>query len=178
MWGKGTNNVLGAVLVALWLLWGVNALGNLLIPPVEPVESKGGEEVASATAGPKGPAEEVQPLPIRLAEADIEKGKTVAKKCVSCHSFDKGQAAKVGPNLFDVYGGPHAHMQGFAYSDAMKKKDGPWTAEDLDAFLTKPATYVPGTKMAFAGLPNGKERAAVIKYLNSLSEAPKPLPQP
>jgi cytochrome c len=59
----------------------------------------------------------------------------------------------------------------------MKKKDGPWTAEDLEAFLTKPATYAPGTKMAFAGLSSPSERAAVIKYLNSLSDAPKPLPQ-
>src|SRR5262245_5755813 len=148
MWGKGTNNVMGAVLVALWLLWGVNALGNFLIPHVEPAESHG-TEMASAPAGAKGGAPEtVEPLPVRLASADIEKGKTVAKKCVSCHTFEKGQANKVGPNLFDVFGGPHAHAQGFAYSDAMKKKDGPWTAEDLDTFLTKPATYAPGTKMA------------------------------
>ncbi len=177
MWGKGTNNFLGSILVALWLLWGVNALGNFLIPPVEPAESHGGTEMAAATAGPKGAPEPVEPLPIRLASADIEKGKTVAKKCVSCHTFEKGQANKVGPNLFDVYGGPHAHAQGFAYSDAMKKKEGPWSAEDLEAFLTKPATYAPGTKMAFAGLSSGSERAAVIKYLNSLSDAPKPLPQ-
>ena len=177
MWGKGTNNILGAILVSLWLLWGVNALGDLLIPKVEAAKSVG-TEMAAATAGPKGAPEEVEPLPIRLVSADVEKGKTVAKKCVSCHTFDKGQANKVGPNLFDVYGGPHAHVPGFAYSEAMKKKAGPWSAEDLDAFLTKPATYAPGTKMAFAGLSSAKERAAVIKYLQSLSDAPKPLPQP
>jgi len=177
MWGKGTNNVMGAVLVALWLLWGVNALGNFLIPHVEPAESEG-TETAAATPAPKAPAAPVEPLPVRLASADIEKGKTVAKKCVSCHTFEKGQPAKVGPNLFNVFGGPHAHMEGFAYSDAMKKKEGPWTAEDLDAFLTKPSAYAPGTKMAFAGLPKPEDRAAIIKYLNSLSDAPKPLPQP
>jgi cytochrome c len=168
---------MGSILVALWLLWGVNALGNFLIPPVEPPESHGGAETAAATAVPKAAPEPVEPLPVRLASADIEKGKTVAKKCISCHTFEKGQAAKVGPNLFNVYGGPHAHMQGFAYSDAMKKKEGPWTAEDLDAFLTKPSAYAPGTKMAFAGLSSPKDRAAIIKYLNSLSDAPKPLPQ-
>lgn len=176
MWGKGTNNVMGAVLVALWLLWGVNALGDLLIPPFEPVESKG-TEMAAAIAGPKGPAEPVEPLPVRLASADIERGKTVAKKCISCHTFEKGQANKVGPNLFDIYGGPHAHAQGFAYSNAIKAKEGPWTAEDLEAFLLKPSAYAPGTKMAFAGLSSPGERAAIIKYLNSLSDAPKPLPQ-
>lgn len=176
MWGKGTNNVMGAVLVALWLLWGVNALGNLLIPPVEPVKSKPGEEVAAATAGPKS-NEPVEPLPIRLAAADIEKGKAVAKKCVSCHSFEKGQANKVGPNLWDTYGNAHGHVAGFAYSTALKGKEGPWTAEELEAFLMKPSAYAPGTKMAFAGLSSPSERAAIIKYLNSLSDAPKPLPQ-
>ncbi len=177
MWGKGTNNVLGAILVSLWLLWGVNALGDLLIPKVEAAKSEG-TEMAAATAGPKGEPEAVEPLPVRLVSADVEKGMVVAKKCVSCHSFEKGQANKVGPNLYDTYAGPRAHAAGFAYSEALKKKDGTWTAEDLDAFLTKPATYLPGTKMAFAGLSSGKERAAVIKYLQSLSDAPKPLPQP
>jgi cytochrome c len=177
MWGKGTNNILGAVLVALWLLWGVNTLGDMLIPHVEAAKSEG-TEMAAATSGPKEPAEPVQPLPVLLAEADIDKGKTVAKKCVSCHTFEKGQANKVGPNLYGIYGGPHAHMEGFNYSNAMKGKDGPWTAEDLDAFLAKPTTYLPGTKMAFAGISKASERAALIKYLNSLADAPKPLPQP
>jgi cytochrome c len=176
MWGKGTNNFLGAILATLWLLWGVNTAANYVIPTVEPVK---GEEVAAATPQGAGAAkEEVQPIAVRLASADAEKGKAAAKKCVSCHSFEKGQPAKVGPNLYDVVGGPRAHMQGFAYSDAIKKKEGTWTAEDLDAFLTKPSAFVPGTKMAFAGLPSGKERADIIAYLHTLSPSPKALPKP
>lgn len=175
MWGKGTNNFLGAILAALWLLWGVNTAAEFVIPTFEPVK---GEEVAAATPQGAGAAkEEVKPLPVRLAAADIDKGKTVAKKCVSCHSFEQGQPNKVGPNLYNVVGGPRGHAQGFAYSDAIKKKEGAWTPEDLDHFLTKPSAFIPGTKMAFAGLPSGQDRANVIAYLNSLSPSPKPLPK-
>jgi cytochrome c len=175
MWSTGTNNFLGAILAALWLLWGVNTAAELVIPTIEPVK---GEEVAAATPKGAGAAkEEVQPLPVRLAAADVDKGKTVAKKCISCHSFEKGQANKVGPNLFNTVGNHRAHASGFAYSDAMKNKGGEWTPEDLDAFLQKPTAFLPGTKMAFAGVASGKERADLIAYLNSLSDSPKPLPK-
>jgi len=176
MWGKGTNNFLGAILAALWLLWGVNTAADYVIPTFEPVK---GEEVAAATPQGAGAAkEDVQPLPVRLATADVEKGKTAAKKCVSCHSFEKGQANKVGPNLYDTVGSPVADAPGFAFSDALKKKGGTWTAEDLDAFLAKPSAAVPGTKMAFAGVASGQERANIIAYLHTLSDSPKALPKP
>ena len=178
MWGKGTNNFLGAVLAALWLLWGVNTLADIIIPPFEPVRDEGTEVAAATQKGAEAAKEEVQPLPVRLAEASVDKGKTVAKKCVSCHSFEKGQPNKVGPNLYDTVGNPPAHAKGFAYSDALKNKGGPWTAEDLDAFLAKPSAVVPGTKMAFAGLASGKERADIIAYLHTLSDSPKALPKP
>jgi len=178
MWGKGTNNLLGAILAAMWLLWGVNSLADFLIPPFEPVHDEGTEVAMATPKGADAAKEEAKPLPVRLAEADMDKGKTVAKKCVSCHTFEKGQANKVGPNLFNTVGSARAHAQGFAYSDAIKKKGGSWTLEELDAFLTKPSAFLPGTKMAFAGLGNANERAAVIKYLNALSDSPKPLPTP
>jgi cytochrome c len=176
MWGKGTNNFLGAILAVLWLLWGVNTAANYVIPPFEPVK---GEEVAAATPHGAGAAkEEVQPLPVRLADADPDRGKKATQKCLSCHSFEKGQPNKVGPNLYDTIGNPRGHAQGFAYSDAMKKKGGSWSHEELDEFLTKPSAFIPGTKMAFTGVASGKERADIIAYLNSLSPAPKALPKP
>ena len=59
---------------------------------------------------------------------------------------------------------------------ALGKFGGTWGYEELDAYLTKPKEYVPGTKMSFAGLKKAPERAAMIAYLRSLSESPKPLP--
>jgi cytochrome c len=75
-----------------------------------------------------------------------------------------------------VVGGPHAHMVGFSYSDALKAKTGPWTYDELNEWLTKPAAYAPGTKMGFAGLGSEKQRADIIDYLHTLSHTPEPLP--
>jgi cytochrome c len=52
-----------------------------------------------------------------------------------------------------------------------------WTFEDLDEFLAAPKADIPGTAMTFAGLKRPDERANVIAYLRTLSDAPVPLPE-
>lgn len=103
-----------------------------------------------------------------LAKASAENGAKLAKQCQMCHSFDKGGANKIGPNLFGVFGAAKAHNATFAYSAAMKAKGGTWDAASLDGFLNAPMQYVSGTKMTFAGLKKPEDRADVIKYLQSL----------
>jgi cytochrome c len=114
-----------------------------------------------------------------LAAADPVRGKKLAKKCLACHTLEKGQPAKVGPNLYDVVNGNIAHMAGFAYSDGMleKAKSGAtWTYDNLLAFLASPKAFVPGTKMTFAGFNKPKDRADMVAYLRSLSDNPAALP--
>ncbi len=82
----------------------------------------------------------------------------------------------VGPNLYQVVGGPHAPYGRFNYSPALKAKTGPWTFDELNEWLHKPSSYAPGTRMTFAGISNDKTRANVIAYLRSLSPNPVPLP--
>ncbi len=120
------------------------------------------------------------PIEARLAAADPKAGEADTKKvgCIACHSFTEGGKAGVGPNLYGVVGGPHAHMEGFAYSSVLKSKQGPWTFAELDEWLKKPAAYAPGTKMTFAGVADPKERADIIDYLRTLSKSPEPLPAP
>ena len=121
--------------------------------------------------------EQVPSIAARLAKADPAAGEAFAKKvCGICHTFAEGGKAVVGPNLYNVVGGPHAHMAGFNYSDGMKAKAGNWTFEDLDSWLTKPSAYVSGTRMTFPGLPDAQMRANVIAFLRSLSPDPVPLP--
>jgi cytochrome c len=151
------------------------------LPPPPPPGQAGG----SGTPGtsPNGPpvspaAPGATPIADRLEHADAAAGQkdTMKLGCIACHSFNQGGKAGVGPNLYGVVDAPHAHMAGYEYSAALKKHDGPWTYDELDKWLTNPAAYAPGTKMSFAGIRDGRERADVIAYLRSLSDHPAPLP--
>ena len=132
------------------------------------------EGAAPAAGAPAAP----EPIAALLASASPEAGEADTKKlgCVACHSFNEGGKAGIGPNLYGVVGAPHGHMEGYAYSTALKGKTGPWTFDELNEWLTKPAAYAPGTKMSFAGISDAKERADVIDYLHTLSHSPEALP--
>jgi cytochrome c len=110
--------------------------------------------------------------------ANADNGRQIAGRlCSACHTFDEGAANKVGPNLYGVVGGPHAHRSDFNYSPAMAaEKEKPWGYEELNHFLAGPARYIRGTRMAFAGISNTQQRADVIAYLRSLAATPQPLP--
>lgn len=113
-----------------------------------------------------------------MPAADLAAGEKVHKKCVQCHTFEKGGKNGIGPNLWDVVGKPHAHLPDFAYSNAIKGKQGPWSYDELYAFIKKPSAYAPGTKMAFAGIPKQEDRVALIAWLRAQSDAPQPIPAP
>ncbi|MDE3123095.1 MAG: cytochrome c family protein [Paracoccaceae bacterium] len=101
-----------------------------------------------------------------LASADVKKGEAVFRKCAACHRVDGKNA--VGPHLNGVVGRKVASVDGFSYSDALKKLGGDWTPDRLNEWLTSPKTYAPGTKMGFAGLTSVNERADVVAYLETL----------
>lgn len=134
--------------------------------------------VAAAAAAPAPAA--APSFDALLAKADPKRGQQLTMKyaCFACHTFDKGGKAGVGPNLYDVVGGPSAHMPGFDYSAGMKKLHETWTYAELDKWLTKPTALVPGTKMTLAGVTDLQDRADLIAYLRSISPDAPPLPAP
>lgn len=170
------NKIAGAVLASILFVFGVAILSDMLYAPeaanpqsyaVAALEEGEGGEAAAAT-------EEVS-LAALLATADAGRGEKASKKCTACHTFEEGGPARIGPNLYKVVGGPHAHMPGFAYSAAMQAAEGNWTFEALDHFIEDPRGYLPGTAMSFAGIKKAQERADLLVYLNSLgSNVPLP----
>ncbi|MGA0533785.1 c-type cytochrome [Hansschlegelia sp. KR7-227] len=174
------NKIAGAVLGTLTVVLGVNAIVEEVFHQEAP--EKPGMEVAVPEKGAGGAgggeAAAASGALALLAKADPAKGESAAKKCGACHSFDKGGPAKMGPNLYGVVGMKHGHMQGFGYSDAMKKTtDKTWDFANLDHWLENPKGYLPGTSMSFAGVKNPEERANLLAYLNKNSDNPQPLPK-
>lgn len=172
MSGLELNKIAAAVLVAGITGIVVAKTAGGLYDPQTDIKTRGyaievTEDAGAGSAAPKdtGPVD----ITLHLASASVEKGQGLTKPCVTCHSFEQGGPDKVGPNLWGVVGNHRAHKDGYAYSSAMlEHKAEKWDFQSLSEFLEKPAKYVTGTKMAFAGLKKPEDRAAVIVYLNSL----------
>ena len=111
-----------------------------------------------------------------LALGNIEHGAKVFKKCASCHSINEGGKNKIGPALWGVTFRQVGSIVDYKYSKALATYGNEWNWEELNGFLIKPATWIKGNKMGFAGLKNEKDRASVILYLNQNSDNPKQLP--
>jgi len=171
------NKILGAVLGTLLFALGLNILSGILFTPKRPAIPGYDLPVPQEEAAGAAPAAvQEEPLPVLLAKAEPNKGQNAFKKCAACHSADKGGPNKVGPNLYGVVGRPVASHAGFGYSAALKAKGGEWTYEEIYKFIKNPKADVPGTIMAFAGVPSGQERADILSYLRTLSDNPPPLP--
>ena len=98
------------------------------------------------------------------------------KKCTACHSYDKGGAQKVGPNLWNIINRTKANIECFTYSKELVEFGGKWGFEELSQFLKKPKGYIEGTKMNFAGLKKVEDRANLILFLREQSDTPAVLP--
>ncbi len=164
-----------------WVLAGGIAAVGLSIFTGRLYHSETPEQAGYAIAAPEGgESEDAGPsLAVMLAQGDASNGAKIFKKCTACHTIDAGGANGIGPNLHGVMGeGIGTGHAGFAFSDALKSVGGTWTFENMNEWLTSPKRFAPGTKMSFAGLSNGQERADLLLYLNENgSNLPLPTPE-
>ncbi len=176
MYTNEINKIAGALLATVLFIVMLHILGNEIFDPHVPTETAMAVDTEASEATTDEVAE-VRLLPVLLAAGDAVVGERIARKCVSCHTFDEGGKNKVGPNLWNVLGSDLASVEGFRYSGAMKDADGSWDYARLDAFIANPRAALKGNKMTFIGIKEPAQRADVILYLRSLSAAPMALPQ-
>ena len=170
------NKIVAAIILTVVVVFGLDRISDLLFKVDQPTVA--GYKVdldttmtASVTDG--GSQLDLQAF---FASASVEQGKSVFKKCAACHSIKKGGKNNIGPALYSVVGRDVAGVTGYKYSKSLVAYGKQWSVEELNGFLLKPAKWIKGNKMGFAGLKKEEDRASVILYLNANGENPQNLP--
>ncbi len=174
------NKIVAAILMVALLIIGIGKLSDVIFHVEQPKTPGYVVEVekvinASATVNSET-TEKTIDIASLMAMGDIATGEKVFKKCSACHSIVKGGKNNIGPALYNVVGRQIGSVSDYKYSKALSEYGKKWTFEELNGYLIKPAKWIKGTKMAFAGLRKEKDRASVILYLNQNSDNPLPLP--
>ncbi|KZS92750.1 putative cytochrome C [Sistotremastrum niveocremeum HHB9708] len=106
-----------------------------------------------------------------FSAGDASKGASLFKtRCAQCHTLGEGEGNKVGPNLHGLFGRKTGQVEGFSYTAANVNKGVVWGEETLFEYLENPKKYIPGTKMAFAGLKKEKDRNDLITHLKEATK--------
>lgn len=167
--------VLGSV-AALALLAGCGSQKTEQAPAADTTAAAPAATPAPETAAP-APADATAPAAPAATPAvatedfaaftgDAKAGKVVFIQCQACHSIKEGEN-RVGPSLYNKIGATAGQVAGFKYSDANKNSGIVWTEAKLFEYLKNPRAVVPGTTMAFAGIPDPQKRADLIAFLKA-----------
>jgi len=170
------NKIIAAVLVVFLVVFGIGKISDVVFHVEKPNTSAYKVEISTASSGQDSNTGEVVDIAALLAMGDIDHAKKVWKKCSACHSIKKGGKNKIGPALYSVLGRNVAALDDYKYSKAFVAYGKSWTFEEMNGFLKKPQSYIKGTKMAFAGLRDEKDRASIILFMNQNSDNPLTLP--
>ena len=173
------NKIIAAVLMVALLVIGIGKLSDIIFhveKPKTPGYTVDVEQAVTASATSSEAVEEKIDIAALMAMGDLAVGEKVFKKCAACHSIVKDGKNNIGPALYNVVGRQTGGVNDYKYSKALSGYGKEWTFEELNGYLIKPAKWIKGTKMAFAGLRKEKDRASVILYLNQNSDNPLQLP--
>ena len=172
--GFEINKMIAAILITVLIIFGIGKISDLIFQNETNIAAYKVEGTKKTNAL-QTKSEDVD-ISTFLAQGDVEHGKKVFKKCAACHSIAKDGRNKIGPALWSVMTKNAGSISDYKYSKALVAYGKQWTFDELNGFLKKPAAWIKGNKMGFAGLKKDKDRASVILYLNVNSDSPIPLP--
>ena len=170
------NKIIVSIVLAIVLVVGINKIANVIYSVEKP--EKAAYQVASVTNENTTSTEtssenlETGDIMSLFASVSLSDGEKTFKKCAACHTIKNGGANNIGPALYNVLGRQSGSLTDYKYSKGMIAYGKKWSAQEMDGFLENPKAWIKGTKMAYAGLKNPKERAALILYLNKNSDNP------
>jgi len=173
------NKIVAAILLVVLIVVGIGKISDVIFRVEKPKTPGYVVEVTQVADSSNSTSKEIGgevDMSSLMAMGDIVSGEKIFKKCVACHSIVKGGKNKIGPKLYNVVGRSVGSVSDYKYSKALAGYGKSWTFEELNGFLLKPATWIKGTKMAYAGLKKEEDRASIIKYLNQNSDNPQALP--
>ena len=173
------NKIVAAILMVALLIIGISKLSEIIFhveKPKKPGYVVELDQVSTTSVSKETTTEKKVDISALMAMGDVIAGEKIFKKCAACHSIIKGGKNNIGPALYNVVGRKVGVVDGYKYSKALTKYGKEWDFEELNGYLIKPAKWIKGTKMSFAGLRKESDRASVIKYLNQNSDNPLPLP--
>ena len=99
-----------------------------------------------------------------LPAGDAARGEKLYQECRGCHAY---KGTLVGPPHCGVFGRKAGSVEGFAYSEAMKRSGITWDEAHLDAYLKDPQSVIPGVAMSAPPVVNDQDRADLIAYLKA-----------
>ena len=169
------NKIFAAIIVTVLLVLGINKVSDVIFHVEKPNVEGYKVEVKVVSTSQTNEQSQVD-ISALLALGSVENGKKVFKKCAACHSINEGGGNKIGPKLWNVMFRPVGAVTDYKYSKALSSYGKEWTWEEMNGFLIKPAKWIKGNKMGFAGLKKEEDRASVILYLNENTDSPRPLP--
>jgi cytochrome c len=177
--GFELNKVAGAVLTAMLVIVGSKTAMDIALREHKPEKAGWALPITETTSKAAQPAVafDAKAVLTQLAKASPDNGRDIFKRCLACHTPDKGGRNLVGPNLWGVVGRKIGAAQGFNYSEAVKNHGSEWTWEELAKYLHSPTETIPGNRMQFPGVKDNQDLADLLAFLRTLSDSPAPLPQ-
>ncbi|HJW42132.1 MAG TPA: cytochrome c family protein [Rhizomicrobium sp.] len=178
-WNKIAGAILGTLIFILVITFATEAIFEPEMPTKEAYHVEGVNVAAAGGGEAAAPVEEAIPdWGTVLPKADVAGGKAISARCEQCHDISKGGPNKIGPELYGVVMRPRATNPGFSYSTAMSASHDAWSYDNLFKFIKSPQSYVPGTKMTFAGLRSPDDRVNLIAFLRTQNDSPPAIPAP